>query len=184
MRSFTFVALAALALGANAATVNKRAISTPVQTCINDIIAVSNQLDIVTADVNAFTSSAGYSGAIAIHTKEQVLETKLKQAGTDCCAVSGTVTDEEAQAVLAVVSDLVPDVTAALASIVSKKSQFDAILLATTLVKNDIKNLDSQTNTLDTCLLAKTPSAYKTQANGLVTQISNAFASAKSAYGI
>lgn len=134
--------------------------------------------------VDAFTSSKGYSGALAIHNKEQVLETRLKKAGTDCCAFTGTVTTEEADAVLNTVSTLVPQVSAALTSIVTKKSQFDAIFLATSLVKSDIKNLDSQTKTLDTCLLAKTPASHLTAANALVDQINTSFATAKTAYGI
>ena len=121
---------------------------------------------------------------MAVHNKEQVLETRLKKAGTDCCAVAGTVTAEEADAVIATVTTLVPQVTAALSSIVTKKPEFDAIFLATALVKTDIKNLDTQTTTLDTCLIAKTPASHLTAANALVTQINNSFASAKTAYGI
>ncbi|GAN11327.1 hydrophobic surface binding protein [Mucor ambiguus] len=185
MRVFsTLLIAAAFALSAHAAALDKRAISAPVQLCIDDINSAAAQLAIVKADVDAFTSSKGYSGALAIHNKEQVLETRLKKAGTDCCAFTGTVTTEEADAVLNTVSALVPQVSAALTSIVTKKPQFDAILLATTLVKSDIKNLDSQTKTLDTCLLAKTPASHLTAANALVTQINNSFASAKTAYGI
>ncbi|KAG2190887.1 hypothetical protein INT46_002157 [Mucor plumbeus] len=185
MRAFsTLIIAAAFALYANAAVLGKRAISAPVQLCINDITSVAAQLAIVKADVDTFTSARGYGGAFAIHSKEQVLETRLKKAGTDCCAVSGTVTAEEADAVLAVVNTLVPQVSAALTSIVTKKPQFDAILLATALVKSDIKNLDTQTKTLDTCLIAKTPASHLTAANALVAQINASFATAKTVYGI
>ncbi|CAO0800581.1 unnamed protein product [Mucor circinelloides] len=185
MRAFsTLLIAAAFALSANAAALDKRAISAPVQLCIDDINSVAAQLAIVKADVDAFTSSSGYSGALAIHNKEQILETRLKKAGTDCCAVSGTVTTEEADAVLSTVTTLVPQVTSALTSIVTKKPQFDAIFLATALVKSDIKNLDTQTKTLDTCLIAKTPASHLAAANALVAQINTSFASAKTAYGI
>ncbi|CAO0800093.1 unnamed protein product [Mucor circinelloides] len=185
MRAFsTLIIAAAFALSANAAALDKRAVSAPVQLCIDDINSVAAQLAVVKADVDSFTRSAGYTGALAVHNKEQVLETRLKKAGTDCCAVAGTVTAEEADAVIATVTTLVPQVTAALSSIVTKKPEFDAIFLATALVKTDIKNLDTQTKTLDTCLIAKTPASHLAAANALVTQINNSFASAKTAFGI
>ncbi|CAO3642762.1 unnamed protein product [Mucor hiemalis] len=188
MRAFsTLFIAAAFALSANAASIEKRAISGPVALCISDIQSVADQLSVVATAVDAFTSADGYSGASAIHTKEQELEKRLKKAGTDCCAIASTVALDEADAVLAVVGDLVPKVSNALTAITTKKPQFDAILLATLLVKGDIKNLDTQTKTLDTCLLAKTPTSppsYLDTANGYVTTINNAFASAKTAYGI
>ncbi|KAI9478614.1 MAG: hydrophobic surface binding protein A-domain-containing protein [Benjaminiella poitrasii] len=185
MRAFsTLIIAAALALSANAASLTKRAVSAPVQLCIDDINSVSAQLALVKADVDAFTRSGGYSAAFAIHSKEQVLETRLKKAGTDCCAVSGTVTAEEADAVIGVVDTLVPQVSAALSAIVTKKPEFDAILLATVLVKGDIKNLDTQTDTLSTCLINKTPSTHTAEANALLAEIDASFTAAKSAYGI
>ena len=134
--------------------------------------------------VDVFTSASGYAGALAIHTKEQTLETLLKKAGTDCCAVTSVVSDEEAVAVLDVVEDLVPQVEGALTSISDKKSQFDAIVLATTLVKGDIGRLHTQTSALDTCLVAVTPSLYLTEANGYVDRIEAAFEAAETVYGI
>jgi hypothetical protein len=134
--------------------------------------------------VLAFTRAGGYSAALAIHNKEKVLEDRLIKAGTDCCAVSGTVNSEEADAVIAVVTNLVPEVEDVLDAIVVKKPEFDAIFLATALVKGDIKNLDGQTKTLDTCLVNKTPASHLPAANDLVGRINTAFAAAKTAYGV
>lgn len=53
MRAFsTLIIAAAFALYANAAVLGKRAISAPVQLCINDITSVAAQLAIVKADVS------------------------------------------------------------------------------------------------------------------------------------
>ncbi|KAI9338331.1 hypothetical protein BD770DRAFT_331435, partial [Pilaira anomala] len=172
---------------ANAATIQKRAISDTVQLCINDINAVGAKLDIVANAVNSFTSAAGYPGATAIHQLEQVLEVELKKAGVDCCVDTHTITLEEADAVLSTVSNLIPQITGTLGAIEVKKPQFDAILLATTIVKNDIKNLDTQTRTLNTCLINKTPldpPSYLQTANSYASQINAAFVSAKSKYGV
>lgn len=67
----------------------------------------------------------------------------------DCCTTYGIVTAEEADIVITIVATLVPKVSAGLTSIVSKKFQFDAIPLATALVKTDIKKLDTQTTAFD-----------------------------------
>ncbi|GAA5810874.1 hypothetical protein MFLAVUS_004302 [Mucor flavus] len=188
MRAFsTLFIAAALALSVNAASVSKRSISPEVQLCIDSITSAGAQLEVVNTAVLAFTSSAGLIGANQIHSLEQVLETRLKKAGTDCCVDIGSITLPEADAVLATVKVLVPKVTGALSAITSKKSQFDAIFLATTIVKTDIKALDTQTKTLDACLIAKTPTdpaSYLITANGYVTEINNAFSTTRTAYGI
>lgn len=53
MRAFsTLIIAAAFALSVNAAALNKRAVSAPVQLCIDDINSVAVQLAIVKADVS------------------------------------------------------------------------------------------------------------------------------------
>ena len=53
MRAFsTLIIAAAFALSANAAALDKRAVSAPVQLCIDDINSVAAQLAIVKADVS------------------------------------------------------------------------------------------------------------------------------------
>lgn len=53
MRAFsTLIIAAALALSANAAALDKRAVSAPVQLCIDDINSVAAQLAIVKTDVS------------------------------------------------------------------------------------------------------------------------------------
>lgn len=85
---------------------------------------------------------------------------------------------------LGVVATVVPEIEGALTSITTKKPEFDAIFLATTLVKGDIKNLDTQLKTLDTCLVAVTPAQYLDDANAYVERVDSAFATTKTAYGI
>jgi uncharacterized protein YfcZ (UPF0381/DUF406 family) len=108
----------------------------------------------------------------------------LKAATTSCCAVTTTVTEEDATAVLSVVGTLVPEIENALTAITNKKSQFDAVLLATSLVKADIKNLNTEVNALDTCLIAVTPTDDLTAANAYVSRVTTAFTAADTAYGI
>lgn len=168
----------------NAAALNKRAVSAGVQSCIDGLNTASAQLLVVTSAVDAFTSAAGYAGALSIHTKEQTLETNLKSATTACCAVTTTVSEEDAAAVIAVVDTIVPEIEDALSAIVGKKAQFDAVLLATAIVKADLKNLNTELTALDTCLLAVTPADVADVAQAYVDRINTAFAAANTAYGI
>ncbi|GAN05338.1 hypothetical protein MAM1_0088d04808 [Mucor ambiguus] len=100
---------------------------------------------------DSFTWPTGYSGNLVVHNKESVLETHFTKASTECFAAVVTITDEKADVFIVTVSTLVSQATAALSSIVVKKPEFDTILLATALVKSDIKNLDTQSKALDTC---------------------------------
>ncbi|KAK4513865.1 uncharacterized protein ATC70_005871 [Mucor velutinosus] len=184
MRASLFAIAFTIAASVNAAAVQKRAVSAGVQSCIDGLNAASAQLLTVTSQVNSFTSSAGYSGALAVHSSEQTLESKLKAATTSCCAVTSTVSEEDATAVFSVVGVVVPEIESALSAIVTKKPQFDAVLLATSLVKTDIKNLNTEVNSLDTCLIAVTPADDLANANAYVDRVNTAFASAKTAYGI
>lgn len=134
--------------------------------------------------VNAFTTASGYSGAIAIHTQEQKLETLIKQANTDCCAQTTTVSESDATAVFTVVAQIVPQITTAINDIIAKKSTFASVLLSTPIVKSDIASLNKLLNTLDTCLINVTPADDLTQAQGYIATINSAFASADTAYGI
>lgn len=95
-----------------------------------------------------------------------------------------TVSEEEAAAVISVVNTIVPEIENALSAIVSKKPQFDAVLLATAIVKSDLKNLNTELTALDKCLLAVTPADDLAVAQGYVDRINTAFASANTAYGI
>lgn len=118
-----------------------------------------------------------------IHASEQTLESLIQTATSDCCTIS-TISDEEANAILAVVEDLVPDIVSTLATLDSKKPQFDAVLLATLIVKTDIKNLDTKTTSLDICLLAACPTGLQTTCQDLMDQVNAAFDTSEIVWGI
>ncbi|GAA5808292.1 hypothetical protein MFLAVUS_001682 [Mucor flavus] len=185
MRAFSTLFIAVtLALSANAALV-KRTDDPQIQLCMDDLTSANDQLAIVKGAVDSFTRSLGYPGAMDIHNKEQVLEQRLTTAGTTCCAVNTVATTADADDFLGVVNTMVPLVQGALTSIVAKKPEFDAIFLATAIVKTDIKNLNDQANQLlDNCLFDVTPPSHTAIATAYVSDIKSAFTTAKSAYGI
>ncbi|KAI7877090.1 uncharacterized protein EV154DRAFT_555624 [Mucor mucedo] len=185
MRAFSILAtIATLALSANAASHNKRAISDNVQSCINGLTSADAKLLELKTAVDGFTSAAGYPGATAIHSTEQALEALLKTTNTACCATTTTVTDEEAAAVFGLVGNIVPDITGSLDSIIAKKPDFAAVAFATAIVKTDVKALAGLLKTLDGCLIAVTPEALLESAQAYVATIDAKFATAFSTYGI
>jgi hypothetical protein len=103
-------------------------------------------------------------------------------AKTDCCAVSGPVSEEDANAVIAVVAPLTTQIEAALQAIIDKKSEFDSVFLIPAIIKADIINLNTNTSAVSTCLVANTPSDLASTAQGYADRITAAFTAALAAY--
>ncbi|KAI9279038.1 hydrophobic surface binding protein A-domain-containing protein [Umbelopsis sp. AD052] len=182
MRTLALLSIALAATFAQAAVINKR-VTAPVATEITDLQTIVTQLQKLTTEVNGYTASQGYTGALKINGDESTLETDIKKATTDCNAITGTVSEADATAVFAEVALLVPQVQAALQAIVNKKPVFDTVLLVTPLVKGDLQRLQPLTASLDSCLLSHTPSDQTATAQGYINQINAAFTAACSAYG-
>ncbi|KAG2208257.1 hypothetical protein INT47_006113, partial [Mucor saturninus] len=141
----------------NAAPQSKRTISDSVQSCVNGLTSSNVKLLELTEALKVFKGADGYTAAVALHTHEQALDAAFKITSTDCCAITATVSDEEATAVFGLVGDFVPDITNSFDVIISKKPEFDALLLATNIAKADIKTLSGYLRQVDGCLIAVTP---------------------------
>ncbi|CAO3693432.1 unnamed protein product [Umbelopsis ramanniana] len=137
----------------------------------------------VTAQVNAYNASQGYPNLLRILNNLTTLETDANTATTDCNAINGTVSDDDATAVFAEVALLVPQVQAALQASINKKPVFDTILLGTGLFNADLDRLQTSIASLEICLLNHTPTDQVATAQGYITQINTAFTAACSAYG-
>ncbi|KAG2174901.1 hypothetical protein INT43_005963 [Umbelopsis isabellina] len=183
MRVLGLLSIAMAIATAQAAALNKR-VTAPVATEITDLQTIVTQLAKVNTEVSAYTASQGYGGALKIAGDSNTLQTDVKKATTDCGAITGTVSDSDATAVLNEVAILVPQVQATLQSIVSKKSVFASVPLVTPLVTGQLTALQKETASLDSCLLSHTPSDQTATAQGYITQINTAFTSACSAYGV
>ncbi|GAA5798044.1 hypothetical protein HPULCUR_003442 [Helicostylum pulchrum] len=120
LTSSLFVAVA-FALSANAAILGKRNISAPVQLCKEDIDTVSLQINVLTAGLDGFVVSSGYTGLLALREQTQILEAQLKKTITNCCTYVGAVTNEEVDAVVSAVGPVIPQAINALALAKTKK---------------------------------------------------------------
>ncbi|KAI9281111.1 hypothetical protein BY458DRAFT_264525 [Sporodiniella umbellata] len=179
----TFLTLAlALFASANAATLNTRAVSGDVKTCINDFLASDVKVKELTTAVNAFSKSQGLNGALGLHIKVQTLQTSVKKTKDECCAVNRVVTTEDAQSMLDSVQPVVADIEASLAALTSKKADINAIPAAIGIVKTDLKNLKDLVDPLDACILAAAPDSFKTVANDLIGRINAAFDKANKSF--
>ncbi|GAA5798045.1 hypothetical protein HPULCUR_003443 [Helicostylum pulchrum] len=185
MRFTSLFATAFCVLFVNAASLTKRAVSDQVQLCRNDIDAISVEIKNVTDALSVYTSADGISVAVEIHVREQLLEVALKKAGVDCCTAIGKVTDEEADAMLTTVTPVIPQATSALSLIVAKKPEMVATMFAMGIVREDIKNLNSQTVTLYTCIRdigTEQHPTYIPTINDFISQLDNSFATSSAAY--
>jgi hypothetical protein len=107
----------------------------------------------------------------------------IATATKDCCAVTSA-TEEEANAVLAELSILVPDVVALLQVLNGKKNQFDAILLADSIVDSDVKSMRSKVSALITCLYNICPADLLATAQGYINTINDIFTTTYSVWGL
>ena len=127
----------------------------------------------------------GYTGALPIHNSGVNLSNIIGAASTACCVnTNAVITGAEATAVLNVVQDVTPDIEDTLASVVTKKPEFDAVFLVTGIVKDDIISLDAATDGLITCLISRTPTSHMPDATIEKDLIDTAFNTTKTAYGI
>lgn len=137
--------------------------------------------------LSAYVEADGYSGAVNIFNAEQALLGHMKNATTDCRSVTGTITDEEAEAMLATETPVIPNATNALAGVSEKKTVFDKVYLATNIVKNEIKKSYKSTIVIYICVhdtgSIQHPS-YIPVINDYIDQLDTAFKSTYINYGL
>ncbi|GAA5805957.1 hypothetical protein HPULCUR_011484 [Helicostylum pulchrum] len=148
----SIVVLALFALSANAASIKKRGISAHFLVCKDHIDSIDAQITFVHTRLNAYTASQDINVALHLRIAEQALLERMKKAGTDCCSVTGIITDEEADTMLVTVAPVIPKATNALASLAERKAVFDSIHFATDIAKIDIKDLYTNTTAIYTCI--------------------------------
>ncbi|GAA5810301.1 hypothetical protein MFLAVUS_003722 [Mucor flavus] len=172
-------------ISANAAILDKRSLSVPVQLCKDDIDAVSFQISVVTASYKGFVVSSGYAELLALRKQAQILETQLKKTYTNCCTYTGAVSKEEVDAVISAVNPAIPQATTALSLAKIKKNQLAQVSLSTNIVKSSLANLNVPAVNLYTCLRGAVPSEYFSYLliiNNYIFRLDIAFADAIGAY--
>ncbi|CAO3701323.1 unnamed protein product [Rhizopus microsporus] len=181
---FTLFALAStFAIAANAATLNARA-SAEVQTCVNDLTSLQNQLKITANAVNTYLSAAGSDGAVGVLNSEQALIDTVDGAGASCCTIHSAVSDDEAASLISVSQVLAVDVESALNALVAKKGEFDAVENTTPAVKADLEKLQPKVDTLTGCILTAMPESRHNDVAEYITKINSAFSNVNAAFKI
>lgn len=133
--------------------------------------------------MDGFTTASGFAGLLSVHSKVQTVVTQLQKAGTDCCAITTTITTDEANAVLAALMSLVPDVEGTMTSFVTKKPQFASFQLsAVSMIKSDIISMHTKHTPLNTCLLSVEPPILIPEQKSLFDRIEAAYIYAERAY--
>ncbi|GAA5815705.1 hypothetical protein MFLAVUS_009219 [Mucor flavus] len=111
---YSIATVALFALPANAASMKKR----------DHVDAIDAQIPTVHNLLDAYQAADGYSGALKVRDQELVLLGHMKKAATDCCSVTGIITDEEVDAMLVTVTPVIPKATNALAHLADIKTLY------------------------------------------------------------
>lgn len=85
------------------------------------------------------------------HTKEQTLEVSLNTAFNDCC-LTVIYTEAELDEIYEAFDRLVTAIEELIDYIIPKIPQFDAVLLASNIIKTDIKNLRTKITNISNCI--------------------------------
>ncbi|KAF7970485.1 hypothetical protein HWV62_45328 [Athelia sp. TMB] len=174
-----FLVLGAIMLGVSAISLPKRTVS-QVET---DIATIHTQVTSLDTSINAFPNSGGsLNAALAINTASRNLATAINTATTDTKAVTAPVAEGDAKTIIAAVKGFTPTIVDALTNIISKKPSFDALIVADSLVKQDLTSLNTATTAFENALLALAPADLKSEASTLISQINAAFTKANAAY--
>ncbi|GAA5795777.1 hypothetical protein HPULCUR_001139 [Helicostylum pulchrum] len=185
MRFSALLVTAAVVVSANAATVQKREVSELVQVCNAKLREATTELTALRDGVSEFTSSSGYFAALGVQSKEQSLDSVLRQTSELCCrSLSISMSDEETDASIDIISPLIDEAVGALKMIEDKKPDFDNTPLTTILVKNDIKSMERHTKSLLDCFSQESAEDRYTTIRELSHKLGDAFSRARFTYGI
>lgn len=115
----------------------------------------------------------------------------MVKATTDCNAIVGALNSQESSHVFYNFFEVIfPIAKDALSSVYTKKAEFDAISNANTIVKNDIKSLETKTEALKVALTSKlnvnamSTAYYIAMIDYRLKEIYDYFNRVKNSYGI
>jgi len=143
-------------------------------TILSDIATIDTNVKALTSTVNNY--NGGLFGTIPITNAEITLDKSIQQGTRDAQAAS-QLSSEDSNSILAAIQNLSPDIEASLKAVESKKSQFAAAGLTST-VRNDLAQLKTDTDDFANALIAIASADTKTQANAEKTTIDNDFQAA------
>ncbi|KAL9546735.1 hypothetical protein MBANPS3_006512 [Mucor bainieri] len=184
MRVSLFAAILAIAASVNGATIQERAVSSGVKSCIKDLNAVDYQLLQATRVTNAFNNTGAYFNMAYMTIESIKLNGNLSLAITSCGDLTSPVSKEESTAVLGTVGSVTPNAEALFSALVAKKTEIFVTPLVSPVIKAAYGNVSTHFATLDPLLVALTPTEDAATINAYVDRISSAYTSFKAAYGV
>jgi len=117
--------------------------------------------------------NCGVSGAIPITNAESTLDNSTKQGTSDAKATS-QLSSADSNSIIAAIKDLIPDIETSLQAVESKKSQFAAAGLTST-VQHDLSTLKSDTADFTNALITIASTDVLSEANSEKAIIDNDF---------
>ncbi|KAE8396408.1 hydrophobic surface binding protein A-domain-containing protein [Aspergillus alliaceus] len=147
-------------------------------TVLGDLAKIKTDLGTLSSAVSGY--SGGLSAALDIQTKESAVEKDVDKATADTNAAAAF-TAGESTGVTNALLGLKPDITGAIDALVAKKSLFVSAGVSS-IVKTDLQNLKSKTDTLSIALQNKATATDKDTIKSGTADVDAAFQSGLAAY--
>ncbi|KAF7595530.1 hypothetical protein BBP40_005565 [Aspergillus hancockii] len=145
---------------------------------LNDLSKLHTSLDTLAKAITSYTG--GLISALDIQSKEMVIERDLDQATTDTNAATPFTVIESTRATSALLG-LEPNIRISLDGLVQKKALIDRVGVGS-IVRMDLRNLQSKTGLLSTALQHKATDTDKETLASKTTELNAGFESAIRAY--
>ncbi|KAK0123663.1 hypothetical protein ONS95_008675 [Cadophora gregata] len=156
-----------------AATGNAAILARDAATVLADIKTIDSDTQSLTTAVNAFND---ISGAAALIAAESSLSDAIKKGTTDAKATT-SVSDSEAQSILAAVKSLIPNIVTSLNAVVSKDAAFTSAGVQF-VVAGNLASLRTESSDFAAALIAGSPEGAKAGGNAAASCIDAAFEAA------
>ncbi|KAI8975130.1 hypothetical protein BDF20DRAFT_1001707 [Mycotypha africana] len=149
-----------------------------IKTCKADIVNIVNKLKSANEELLYFKGTDGFLAAFSLHTAEREIEDLIHRARYDCCAIPRELTEAETKDILDEKEPLVAEIRLILTTILSKKPQLEHVLLACSLLRNDLRNIQALVRPLTTCLAERADKDHKDDVNRAAAELDGLFSSA------
>ena len=120
--------------------------------------------------------SGGVFGAIPVSNAESKVEDSIKQGTSDAKATT-SLSEDEGQAIVNAIDNLIPDIKSSLIALGDKKSQFASAGLTST-VQTDLANLKQESDDFADALIAIAPADLQAKGSSQKAEIDDAFSRA------
>ncbi|KAI8981887.1 hypothetical protein BDF20DRAFT_434582 [Mycotypha africana] len=152
--------------------------SNTIKACVSDIVVLTEKLKAVRGDVNGFKAEDGFLAAYALHSKIKEIEDAIYKSRYDCCAIPRKLDNAETEVLLDLEQPLLIEVKLILNTLLLKKPELQQVLMAGSILRNDLRNIQALFNPLGVCLIEKVSDDKKAIEKKTIAALDSLFSAA------